>query len=61
VNVVDPVDSTVLYPPVAVAASLAAGTSVVNDNLDSQSLQWRDFKATGLTATATKLYIWYRA
>lgn len=61
VTIVDPVDNTVLYPPIGVAAALAAGTSVVNNDLPNASLAFRDFKATGLTATATKLYIWYRA
>jgi hypothetical protein len=61
VSIADPIDSTILYPPIIVAASAAADTVILNDNLDTQSLQWRDFKITGLTATATKILIWYRA
>ena len=61
VTITDPNDSTVLYPPMTVAASIAVGNVLYTDNLDSQALQWRDFNVTGVTATGTRLYIWYRA
>lgn len=59
VNIVDPNDNTVLLAPMVVPAAGAAGTLYFYDN-PIQLLQWRDFKVTGLTATSTKLMIWYR-
>lgn len=59
IAITDPIDSTVLYPPLPVAASTPAGTVLFTDNIDTQT-QWRDFSVTGLTATGTKLMVWYR-
>lgn len=60
INIVDPVDSTVLYPPVGVAASATAGTVILSDNMDNGQLQWRDFKVTGVTSAGVTVYLWYR-
>jgi hypothetical protein len=61
VTITDPNDNTKLYPPLQVAAGVAQNAILYTDNLDSQSLQWRDFNVTGVTATGTRLFIWYRA
>ena len=60
VSFADPVDSTVLYPPLAVTASVPAGSVLYTDNLDNQELTWRDFKITGVTATGARVFLWYR-
>lgn len=60
VTITDPNDNTILLAPMVVPASGAAGTLYFYDN-PTQLLQWRDFKVVGLTATATRLLIWYRA
>lgn len=60
VTITAPSDGTPLYAPLSVSAAVPASTIIYSDNL-TQPLTWRDFAATGLTATATKLYIWYRA
>jgi|SRR6185437_6723751 len=60
VTITAPSDSIALYPPLPVSASAPAKTILFTDNLDDQELQWRDFAVTGLTATGTALYIWYR-
>lgn len=59
VTITDPNDSTVLYPTMPVSVSTPADTIIFTDNIDTQ-LQWRDFSVTGLTATGTKLLVWYR-
>jgi hypothetical protein len=61
VTITDPIDGTILYGPMTVDASVAVGSILFTDNLDTQSLMWRDFNVTGVTATGTRLYIWYRA
>jgi len=61
VSITDPNSGQVLYPPQVVSASVPVGSVLYTDNLDSQALQWRDFAVAGLTATGTRLYIWYRA
>lgn len=60
VTITAPSDSIALYPPMPVSASTPAKTILFTDNLDNQELTWRDFAATGLTATGTVLYVWYR-
>lgn len=59
VTIVDPNDNTTLFPPISVPAGSAANSIILNDNFN-QALTWRDFKVTGLTATGTRLYIWYK-
>jgi hypothetical protein len=60
VAIVNPENSQVLYPPIPVANSTAANTIVLTDNPTGQGvMSWPDFKVTGLTATGTKLYIWF--
>lgn len=63
VTITAPSDSAVLYPPLAVPAAQAAGTVLFSDEPTSPSstLTWRDFAVTGVTATGTKLYIWFSA
>jgi hypothetical protein len=58
VTVIDPVSNTTLAAPIVVAASQAAGTVIFSDEIVSPPM-WSDFKVTGLTATATRMYIWY--
>jgi hypothetical protein len=58
VSITEPNSGAVLWFA-GVPATQAAGTVIVNDNLQ-QLAQWRDFAVTGATATATRLYIWYR-
>lgn len=61
VTITAPSDSAVLYPTMAVPASQAADTILFTDEPPSASstLTWRDFAVTGVTATGTKLYIYY--
>jgi hypothetical protein len=58
VTVTDKNSSANLIPPTAVAVSLAVNAVVLNDNLPAKGVSWRDFAATGLTATKTTLYVW---
>ena len=61
VTITAPSDSAVLYPPLEVAASTAAGTVIYSDDLSDPlgALTWRDFAVTGVTATGTILYLWW--
>jgi hypothetical protein len=61
VTILAPTDSAVLYPPLPVAASIAANSILFTDEPPDAAgdLTWRDFAVTGLTATGTKLYLWY--
>lgn len=59
VNIVDPIDSTVLWT-YNVPAGATAGT-IKSEDWEEFMASWRDFKVTGVTATVTKLLIWYRA
>ena len=61
VTIADPIDGTVLYGPMSVDAAVPVGTILFTDNLDTQALMWRNFNVAGVTATGTRLYIWYRA
>ncbi|NYF53947.1 hypothetical protein [Tunturiibacter gelidoferens] len=58
-TITNPIDGSALYGPIAVTAGLAVGASILNDNIQ-QMLQWKDFKVTGVTATGTRLFVWYR-
>lgn len=59
VTITEPNSGIALYPPVNVTASTALGTLIFEDN-PTYPLQWRDFAVTGVTATGTQLYVWYR-
>lgn len=61
VTITAPSDSAVLYPTLAVPAGQAANTILFTDEPTSPSstLTWRDFAVTGVTATGTKLYLYY--
>lgn len=61
VTITAPSDSAVLYPPLPVGATVAANTILFSDEpTDAKgTLTWRDFAVTGVTATGTKLYLWY--
>lgn len=58
VTIADPNDSTVLYT-YNVPAGATAGIINTQDFWGRLS-EWRDFKVTGLTATVTKVLIFYR-
>ncbi len=61
VTVADPNDATVLWTTaVAASATTAAGVILTREDFEENFPGWRDFKVTGLTATGTKMYIWYR-
>jgi hypothetical protein len=62
VTITAPSDSSVLYPPILVTAAAPANTTILNDTLAdiAGTLTWRDFAVTGVTATGTKLYLWYQ-
>lgn len=49
-----------LYIPILVGTQVQ-NTIIINDNVESSRLNWLDFNVTGLTATGTKLYIWYNS
>ena len=61
VTITAPSDSSTLYPPLLVAASTAASTILFIDNPTDpkSSLIWRDFAVTGVTATGTRLFLWF--
>jgi len=61
VTITAPSDSAVLYPTLAVPAAQPANTILFTDEPTSPSstLTWRDFAVTGVTATGTKLYLYY--
>lgn len=57
VTVTDPVSGINLLAPMQVVNG-AANTILFDDDF-IRPLVWSDFKVTGVTATGTKLYIWY--
>jgi hypothetical protein len=60
VTVTEPNSGIQLLGPMAVAAGATAGSLLFYDN-PTQLLQWpANFAVTGLTATGTRLLIWYR-
>ena len=61
VTITAPSDGSSLYPPILVPATPVANAVVVDDNPTDVygDLTWRDFAVTGVTATGTKLYLWY--
>lgn len=54
-----PTDGGALYPPLVITAGAPAGTSMYVDSIDNL-LTWADFSVTGVSATSTVLWIWYR-
>ena len=61
ITITAPSDSATLYPPIPVAASIAANSILVTDEpTDTKgTLTWRDFAVTGLTATGTRLFLYW--
>lgn len=61
VTITAPSDNSILYPPIAVDGSTAASTIILNDEpTDTKgTLTWRDFAVTGVTATGTRLLLWW--
>lgn len=59
ISITDPIDSTILET-FNVTTTAPAGIITTQDWADNMPL-WRDFSVTGVTATGTKLLIWYRA
>ena len=61
VTITAPSDSATLYPPIPVAASVAANSILVTDEPTDAlgTLTWRDFAVTGLTATGTRLFLYW--
>ena len=59
VTITNPNDSTNLFPPMAVPASATTGTILFYD-APAALLTWPNFAVTGVTATGTRLWIWFR-
>ena len=61
VTITAPSDSSTLYPPMPVAASIAANSILNTDEpTDAEgTLTWRDFAVTGVTATGTRLFLYW--
>lgn len=59
VTVTSPSGDVELLAPMVVPAASSAGTVLYYDN-PTQLLTWKDFKVTGVTATKTRLMVWYR-
>ena len=61
VTITAPSDSAELYPPIPVAASISARSILVTDEPTDAlgTLTWRDFAVTGVTATGTRLLLWW--
>lgn len=59
VTVTDPNSGAILLGPMLVPAGIAAGTILFYDN-PTTALTWPNFTMNGLTATGTRLLIWYR-
>ena len=62
VNVIAPTaDAMPLLPPIAVGGGAGAlGTVIYREDFAEQFPNWKDFKVTGLTATVTALFVYYR-
>jgi hypothetical protein len=60
ITITAPSDSKLLYPPLVVGSTIAANTILFSDEptAPESSLTWRDFAVTGVTATATRLFLW---
>jgi len=51
--------STTLYAPLLVSASEAAETILYSDEPPGSLLFWNDFAVAGVTATGTRLLLWW--
>lgn len=61
VTITSPSDGSLLLYPLLVPAGQAAYTMLYNENQDVSGVEtWQDFAATGLTATGTRLFVWYK-
>jgi hypothetical protein len=61
VSITAPSDSSLLLYPLLVPAGQPAYTVLYNENQDVSGVEtWRDFAVTGLTATGTRLFVWYK-
>ena len=60
VTITAPADSSILYPPIPVAASTAAYSILETDEPTDGTLVWRDFAVTGVTATGTRLFLYWK-
>jgi hypothetical protein len=61
VAITAPSDSATLYPTLPVAAAVAANSILYTEDMTSPvNMTWRDFAVTGVTATGTVLWIWFR-
>ncbi len=61
VTITAPSDSATLYPPMVVAAGVGANSILYADEPPDTkgTLTWRDFAVTGVTATGTRLFLWW--
>lgn len=60
VQITRPADGVLIYPPLVVAGASAANVELyVDDPSIAAPLNWNDFAVTGVTATGTRLFIWY--
>lgn len=60
VTITNPIDGATLLPSMVVAAAGTAGTLLYFDNI-TDLLTWKNFAVTGVTATHTRLFLWYRS
>ena len=60
VTITAPSDGSLLYPPLLVPAASPAYTVLYLDNPDPNApINWRDFAVTGVTATGTRLFLYW--
>jgi len=61
VTITAPSDNATLYEPMVVPTGQAAYTVLYEDNLTDTkgTLTWRDFAVTGVTATGTRLFLYW--
>jgi hypothetical protein len=59
VYVQNPNDNTYLFPGIPVTVQTVS-FNFFSETYGEQPLRWKDFIVTGLTATATALFLWYK-
>lgn len=61
VTITAPSDGALLYPVMSVANTIAADSILNTDEPPDEvgTLIWRDFAVTGVTATGTRLLLWW--